>query len=261
MHSPVALPEHARWFQPNLGFGITTDGFASCVSVFNYYNTLSLSAAREDSAAVAEVSFFDPAGHRRFRHTERLAPFGSLHLDLRSALSQAAAEPSTYGAVLCRLIPESLPPSFAGTTISTEFIVEITSPGGAKSMVHNVGSIVYGPNREVMASEEVFCDDRTASSFLTLFNTYDGPRIPFISRGRAFIRVTNHRGATLSAWSESAPPRGTVLFSFRQHFPRLREFLDGQGGRLEIESYNLIRKPLTWITSPTDATIGAINHL
>lgn len=29
MHSPVALPEHARWFQPNLGFGITTDGFAS----------------------------------------------------------------------------------------------------------------------------------------------------------------------------------------------------------------------------------------
>jgi hypothetical protein len=254
------MPAHANYFHPNMTFGIAMAGFSTSINIFNYYNSVMMGAITDDLAAIAEVAFYDFCGKKRFMHRERLEPYGSLHLDLRTCLIRSNCTAETYGTLLCRLIPEVLPPDFSGKPISSEFIVELSSPSGAKSFVHNVGCPVYGPNRETMASDQVFSDEYACSRYLIFMNNYYGPKIPFLSHGRAFVKITNHRGENISSWSRKIPAQGTHLFSFKEHFPQLQEFLDGRVGTIYIETYNLVRKPLVWVTSPDSDDTIAIDH-
>ncbi len=257
----IALPGHARLFTPNIGLAVTGGGFRTVVNQFNYYNTHIVGDGFE-AHEIAEITFYDENGNRKFTHRELLPPCGSLHLDVGGVLATDDAAVQTVGTVYVRLIPTTLPPGWGGGLVSSEFTGEIISPAGDRSIFHNSGSSVNIPSIQRMQTGNLFSDRVSRLRYLILANNYFGPRIPFFSSGVARVSITNWRGEVRVARTPVVPPRGIRLFPMEETFDGLTDFLDARSGRLHFHCCNLLRKPWVWLSNgPADSGTVSIEHL
>jgi len=244
----ITLPGHARLFTPNIGLAVTGGGFRTVVNQFNYYNTHIVGDGFETDA-IAEITFYDENGNRKFTHRELLPPCGSLHLDVGGALAADDAVAHTVGTVYVRLIPMSLPPGWEAGLISSEFTGEIISPMGDRSIFHNSASSVKIPSIQRMQTGNLFSDHASRLRYLILANNYFGPSIPFFSSGVARVSITNWHGGGRVARTPIVPQRGILLFPMEEAFDGLSDFLDGRSGRLYFQCCNLLRKPWVWMSN------------
>ena len=257
-HKELPLPSHHRAFYPNLGLWIAKDGFATSLNLFNYFNPEVMGAGCSPRAALAEISLYDCKGRQRLLTRRRVEPYGSLHMDLADTLA-ATTDADCYGAIVCRLIPEQLPVTLVEKPVSTEFLVEITSPQGDKSIVHNLWAATYGPHYTGMNALEAFTDSHSTVRYLVFINN-NFASFPLLTDGRAYICVRNASGDALSARTQRIPARGALMLSMEDHFPNLAEFLGGTPGKFEFLGYNLMRKPLAWFVGADGAETFCVDH-
>lgn len=230
------------------------------VNVANYFGTPLFDDYRSD--AVVDVVAFDEEGRTVADHQATLAPGASAHVDLTDAVGVGADTVPRLATCYVRVAPTTLPPSFDQCTndFSTEYTMEIESPGGSRTFFHNTLGPSYVPTVGRMVSRQLWSSSDSKVDAIVLANGYLGTAVPVLSAGRARVRITNWRGRARSALSERVPPRGIRLFRLEDAFDDVDGFLDGRPGTLELLSANLVRKPWVWISSSRGDGIS-IEHL
>ena len=259
-NSMPRMPDHAGRYLPNMSFALLGSGATTTINLVNYYDEI-LFGHDYASPAIAEITVFDADGGTLGETRETMQPHGSLHLDIAEHLGRQAQASRTVASVYCRIVPTTEPSSLPKTHISTEYVTEIRTPGGSRTLFHNTLGPTFVPSFGLTESGQLFADRHTATRTLVLANNYLGPRIPFLSSGRARVNILNARGDRRSAYSGAVPYRGIRLFSLGEHFPDLTEFLDGAPGVIDLRTCNLLRKPWVLLESPDETGATSVEHL
>lgn len=255
------MPDHAGRYLPNMSFALLGSGATTTINLVNYYDE-ALFELNYESSALAEILVFDANGTNLYETREMIAPHGSLHIDLSEHLSRQSQKDQMLASVYCRIVPMTEPLSLPATHISTEYVTEIMTSSGSRTIFHNTLGPTFVPSLGFASSGQLFADHHTTTGSLILVNNYLGPAIPLLSSGRARVVISNAHGDTLVASSEKIPYRGVRLFPVADHFPDLDDFLDGSPGIITLRTCNLLRKPWVLLHSGTTSEIAtSIEHL